>query len=412
MLQGVLYMQTVYERCCGIDVHKKLIVACFRNGKKAELRKFDTLTCSIKDLGNWLLENDCQMVAMESTGAYWKPIYNVLELLGINVMVVNAHHMKTVPGRKTDVKDAEWTAELLQHGLLKASYIPNKEQRELREIVRYRKNLVEERSREINRLEKTLEGANIKLSSFVSDLTGVSSRKLIKQALVDEVNEENIDQLIHHSMQEKREKLLLAMEGVFSAIQKQLVRAILDHLDDMSRRIKDLDNIIDNQIKGYEDAIKKIDELPGIGKRSAEMIVAEMGIDMSRFPTAAHLASWVGLCPGNNESAGKRKSGKTTKGNKYLKSTLIQCAKSAKTNKDSFFHAQYQRLVVRRGANRATVAVAHSMLIAIYNMLKNDVPFKDLGHDYYTKFNKQSKALYYIKRLQELGVTVPVSLPA
>ena len=403
-------MQTVYERCCGIDVHKKLIVACFRNGKKAELRKFDTLTCSIKELANWLLDNNCQMVAMESTGAYWKPIYNILELHNIDVIVVNAHHMKTVPGRKTDVKDAEWIADLLQHGLLKASYIPSKEQRELREIVRYRKNLVEERSREINRLEKTLEGANIKLSSFVSNLTGVSSRNLLEQALVGEVNQENIGDLIHSSMMDKKVDLLKAMDGVFSPIQKKLVRAILDHIDDMTKRIKDLDDIIDDQMKGNEDKIKKIDDMSGIGKRSAEVIISEIGTDMSRFPTAAHLASWAGLCPGNNESAGKRKSGKTNKGNKYLKSILIQCAKTAKKDKNSFFYAQYQRIVVRRGANRATVAVAHSMLIAIYHMLKDNVPFKDLGSDYYTKFNTESKARYYMKKLQELGAPVPVSL--
>ena len=403
-------MQNVYERCCGIDVHKKLIVACFRNGKKAELRKFDTLTSSIKELGNWLLDNECQMVAMESTGAYWKPIYNILELLDLDVMVVNAHHMKNVPGRKTDVKDAEWIAELLQHGLLKASFIPDREQRELRELVRYRKNQVEERSREINRLEKTLEGANIKLSSFVSDLTGGSSRNILQLALTGEVNEENSENLMHPSMKATKSQLFQAMDGVLSPVQKKLVRAILDHIDDTTRRIQDLDKIIDDQIRGNENAIKNIDELPGIGKRSAEVILAEIGTDMNRFPSAGHLASWSGLCPGNNESAGKRKSGRTTKGNKYLKSTLIQCAKSAIKNKDSFFHAQYQRLVVRRGANRATVAVAHSMLIAIYHILKDGVPFKDLSSDYYTKFNTEAKARYYMRKLLDLGVSIPVSL--
>ena len=403
-------MQTVYERCCGIDVHKKLIVACFRNGKKAELRKYDTLTSSIKELGIWLVENGCEMVAMESTGAYWKPIYNIFELLCLDVMVVNAHHMRNVPGRKTDAKDAEWIADLLQQGLLKSSYIPNKEQRELREGVRYRKRLIEERSREINRLEKTLEGANIKLSSYVSDLTGVSSRKLLNQAIEGEVTPDNIGDLIHYSMQDKIPTLLKAMDGVLTPIQKKLVQAILDHIDDMSRRIKDLDDIINSEMQDYEDAIEKLDELPGIGKRSAEVILAEIGIDMSRFPTAAHLASWAGLCPGNNESAGKRKSGKTNKGSKHLKSILIQCAKSAKTNKESFFYAQYQRLVVRRGANRATVAVAHSMLIAIYHMLKDNVPYKNLGSDYYTKFNTEKKANYHVKKLHELGVSVPVSL--
>lgn len=403
-------MKPVYERCCGIDVHKKIVVACSRNGRNAELRQFGTLTKNLKELGNWLVENGCQMVAMESTSSYWKPIYNILELLGLNIIVVNAHHMKNVPGRKTDIKDAEWIADLLQHGLLKPSYIPDKEQREIREIVRYRKSMIEERARETNRLEKVLEGANIKLSSFVSSLTGMSSRKLIEHSLVGQVSEENIGDLIHSSMQSKKAELLDALDGVFSATQKLLVRAILDHIDDMSKRIKELDDIINDQMKSYEDDIKKLDEITGVGKRSAEVIISEIGHDMSRFPTDAHLCSWAGLCPSNNESAGKRKSGKSSKGNRHLKCILIQCAKSAKRNKDSFFFAQYQRLVVRRGANRATVAVAHSMMIAIYHILKNKVPFKDLGANYYSRFNSGAKAQYYLRKLQELGMSVPVSL--
>ena len=396
-------MEMVYERCCGIDVHKKMIMACFRNGRKSETRSFGTLTSEIKKLCTWLEDQHCQMIAMESTGVYWKPIFNILELHDLNVMVVNAHHMKNVPGRKTDVKDAEWIASLLQHGLLKASYIPDREQRELREIVRYRKSLVEERTREINRLEKTLEGANIKLSSIVSDITGVSSRKLLTQILTGEVNEDNIDSLIHISMAEKRGHIILAMEGVLSPVQMKLLKAILSHIDDMTKRIRDLDDIIKTEMKRYEDDIKALDKIPGIGIRSAEMIVAEIGTDMSRFPTASHLASWSDLCPGNNESAGKRKGGKTNKGNRNLKSALIRCAKAAKTNKDSFFYAQYQRLVVRRGANRATVAIAHSMLIAIYHMFKNGIDFRDLGSDYYTKHNTQAKAMYYVRKLKELG---------
>jgi len=402
-------MNIIYERCCGLDVHKKTIVACFRNGKKAELRKFDTLTEDLKELCSWLLENNCQMVAMESTGSYWKPIYNILELNGIEVMVVNAQYIKNVPGRKTDVKDAEWIAQLLQHGLVKASYIPDKEQRELREIVRYRKNLVEERSREINRLEKTLEGANIKLSSFVSSITGKSSRKLLREAMYGQVTADNIDSLIHISMINKKDVLLKAMDGVMSDTQKRLVKAILDHIDDMTRRIDDMSDFINQKMQDHTDEIKRLEEIPGIGKITAETILAEIGVDMNRFPTAMHLASWAGLCPGNNQSAGKRKSSRTNHGNRYLKSMLIQAAKSAVKNKKSFFHAQYQRIVVRRGYNRATVAVAHSMIIAIYHMLKNNTVFKELGVDYYTRFNKEQKARYYIKKLLDLGMPLPVS---
>lgn len=405
-------MEAVYERCCGIDVHKKIIVACVRSGRKHETREFGTSTSDLRELANWLQEINCQMAAMESTGSYWKPVYNVLEVLGIEVMVVNAHHIKNVPGRKTDVKDAEWIAQLLQHGLLKASYIPDRNQRELREVARYRKSLVEERAREINRLEKTLQGANIKLSSVVSSITGKSSRNIIDALITGGIDENNIDAMLLGSLRTKRDDLLRHCDGYLSPLQRKLIRAILDHIDDMTRRINDIDGIIKGQMEAYEEAISKLQEIPGVGKRSAEVILAEIGLDMSRFPTAGHLAAWAGLAPGNNESAGKRKSGKTRKGNTTLKTTMIQCAQTAKKSKGSYFKAQFDRLVVKRGKNRAKVAVAHSMLIAIYHMLKFNVPFHDLGEDYYNHFNTEKKINHYLRKLQNLGWEPPIAANA
>jgi transposase len=401
-------MEAVYERCGGMDVHKKMIVVCLRRGRKQEVRRFGTTTQDLRNLAEWLQNNKCQMAAMESTGSYWKPVYNVLELLGLDLIVVNARHMKAVPGRKTDVNDAQWIADLLQNGLLRASFIPDRHQRELREVSRYRKSLVDERTREKNRLEKTLEGANIKLSSVVSHLTGLSSRNLIRAVITDEVTEQNIEAMLYGRLREKKVELLAAMDGVLSMVQRKMVTAILDHIDDLTRRIGDMDNIIDGEMKEYEKAISALDALPGIGTQSAQVILAEIGLDMTRFPTAAHLASWAGLSPGNNESAGKRKSGRTCKGNQTLKTTLVQCAKAAVRNKDSFYRAQYDRLVVRRGANRATVAVAHSMLISIYYMLKNHQPFRDLGRDYYCRFNTDKKIASYLKKLHDLGWSPPL----
>lgn len=405
-------METVYERCCGIDVHKKIIVACLRIGRKHETKEFGTSTEDLRKLANWLLENDCQLAAMESTGSYWKPVYNVLEVLGQEIIVVNAHHIKNVPGRKTDVKDAEWIAQLLQCGLLKASYIPNRDQRELREIARYRKSLVEERAREINRLEKTLQGANIKLSSVVTNIVGKSGRNVIDALVGEGLSEENVDGMLRGTLREKRNDILKYCDGYLSSLQRKLVRAILDHIDDMSRRIADVDDIIDGQMRDYEEAVKKLVEIPGIAKRSAQVILAEIGLDMSRFPTAGHLAAWAGLAPGNNESAKKRNHAKSRKGNVTLKTTLIQSAKTAKAKKGSFFKAQFDRLAVKRGKNRAVVAVAHSMLIAIYNMLAFDVPFHDLGEDYYNHFNTEKKINHYLKKLKNLGWQPPITASA
>lgn len=403
-------MEVVYRCCCGLDVHKKLIVACLNEGGRQELREFGTATSEIKAMANWLAESGCEMIAMESTGVYWKPLYNLFELMDLDAIVVNASHMKALPGRKTDVKDAEWIADLLRHGLLKASFIPSREQRELRELTRYRKSLIEERSRELNRLQKILEGANIKLSSVVKDINGVSSRKLLEKIIADELPDtEEVSRLIHKRMLPKLTEIMASIEGIVTPLQRKLLSQVLDHIDDLNERISVLDTMVKDYMTEYETAIAAIDKLPGVGRRSAEVILAELGTDMSRFPSAAHISSWTGLCPGNHQSAGKRKHGKTTKGNKTLKSILVECAKSARNVKGSYFSAQYQRISARRGKNRATVAVAHSMLIAIYHVLKFGVPFRDLGADYYNNFNREHKIKGYLKRLKALGWSPDIS---
>ena len=403
-------MDKIYDKCCGIDVHKKLIVACFRCGKKQEVREFGATTRELLTLADWLKEGGCEMAAMESTASYWKPLFNILESSDLNAMVVNARHMKAVPGRKTDVKDAEWIADLLQHGLLQPSYIPDKDQRELRELVRYRKSLVGERTRELNRLQKMLEGANIKLSGTVSDINGKSARSILEYLLTGEsfdeakYNEMYEQKVIAHNLKATKEQIIDDLNGVMSALQKKMMRIILNHLDELNAHIRELDDDIDNFMKPEEkEAAKVIQDIPGIGNTSAQAIISVIGADMSRFPTDAHIASWAGLCPGNNKSANKRKSGKTRKGNGLLRDTLIVCAHSAVKNKSSYFHAQFARISAHRGSKRAYVAVAHSMLVAIYHILKEGVVFKDLGADYYNQFNRERKINAYLKKLKALG---------
>ena len=408
-------MDKVYDKCCGIDVHKKLIVACFRQGNKQEIRDFGATTRELLEMADWLKEGGCEMIAMESTASYWKPLYNILETSELNAMVVNASHMKAVPGRKTDVKDAEWIADLLQHGLLTASYIPDKDQRELRELVRYRKSLVGERNRELNRLQKMLEGANIKISGTVKDINGKSARNLLELMLTGkQIDSAEYDILykqnvIAHNLKATKEQIIDDLNGVMSDIQKKMMRHVLDHIDQLNAHIKDLDDEIDNFMKPEEkQAAQVIQDIPGIGNTSAQAIISVIGADMTRFPTDAHISSWAGLCPGNNESASKRKSGRTTKGNNLLRDTLVVCAHSAVKNKDSYYSAQFARISAHRGKKRAYVAVAHSMLVAIYHILKDGVVFKDLGADYYNQFNKERKINAYLKKLKALGWEAPV----
>ena len=409
-------MEKVYDKCCGVDIHKKLIVACFKQGRKQEIREFGATTRELLELTGWLVEGGCEQVAMESTASYWKPLYNILESTGLGAMVVNAQHMRAVPGRKTDATDAEWIADLLQHGLLKASFIPDKARRELRELVGYRKSLLKEQTAELNRLQKVLEGANIKLSGTVSTINGKSGRNFLETLLTGEkidlakITEMRRDKLIAANLKARDEQLVDDLNGVLSMLQKKMIRTMLTHIDELAKHIKSLDDEIDRNMK--DDAAATIQEIPGIGNTSAETVISVIGTDMSRFPTDGHISSWAGLCPGNNESAKKRKSGKTRKGNALLRSTLIVCAHTAVKVKNSYFYAQFQRISAHRGKKRAYVAVAHSMLIAIYHMLKDGTHFQDLGAEYYNQFNKERKINAYLKKLKALGWQSPVAAVA
>ena len=409
-------MEKVYDICCGVDVHKKLIVTCLRSGRKNEIRQFGATTRELLEMAGWLYEANCEMVAMESTASYWKPLYNVLETWGLPVMVVNAHHMKAVPGRKTDVQDAEWIADLLQHGLLKASYIPSKEQRELRELVQYRKSLIEDRGRELNRLQKMLEGGNIKLSGTVTQINGKSARNILNfitdGGYFDEVTYDEMlaNKEIANNLKASKEQLIDDLNGVLSPIQRRVMKELLSHLDELNEHIRNLDDDIDRFMKQEDrEAAQAIQEIPGIAANSAQVIISVIGNDMSRFPSDRHISKWAGLCPGNNESASKRKSGKTTKGNKMLRTTLVNCAHSAVKVKNSYFSALFARISAHRGKKRAYVAVAHSMLIAIYHVLNDKMAFRDLGADYYNQFNRERKANGMVKKLKALGFEVTIA---
>lgn len=407
-------MQIIYTYCCGLDVHKQTIMACLITPKGKEVRNFGTMTESLLALADWLVANNCQAVAMESTGVYWKPIYNILEATGMEIIVANAQHMKAVPGRKTDVKDSEWIADLLQHGLLRGSFIPDRDQRELRELVRYRTKLTQERSREVNRIQKVLEGANIKLGDVATDIMGKSGQDILRAIVSGNDNPQAMAGMARGKLKNKTELLEKSLTGLVGHHQKMLLDTQLRHIDFLNEEIQKLSQEIESRMRPFEKAIEALDGIPGISRINAEQILCETGLDMSRFPTDKHFASWAALCPGNNESGGKRKSGKTRKGNMSLKAALTQAATSASRTKGTYFNAMYHRLATRRGKNKAIVAVAHAILVVIYHMLKNDSCYRDLGINHYNEINRQANVKRSVKRLESLGfkVTIEPAEPA
>lgn len=401
-------MDVVFPYCCGLDVHKNSVVACVITPNEKEIRTFGTMTRDLLNLADWIISKGCTHVAMESTGVYWKPIYNILEQYQLKLLVVNARHIKAVPGRKTDVKDAEWIADLLRHGLLKGSYIPNREQRELRELLSYRKSLIEERAREVNRIQKTLEGAGIKLGSVATDVLGVSGRAMI-EAIIDGIDDPAVlADLAQKKLRKKKDQLEEALFGLVGPHQRLLLAAQLRHIDYLDQEIARLDSEVERRMLPFETELALLDTITGVGRRTSQVILGYTGTDMSRFPSAPHLCSWAGLAPGNNESAGKRKSSKTTKGNNTLRSALIQAARAAARTKNTYLSALYHRIAARRGPNRAAVAVAHSILVSVYYMLLRKTPYHDLGGDYFEKRNSAAVANRAIKQLEQLGYRVSI----
>ncbi len=403
-------VQVVYERCCGLDIHKKSVVACLitpgpDGNPVKETRTFGTMTDDIVSLSEWLDEASCTHVAMESTGAYWKPLYNILEPL-YELLLVNAQSIKAVPGRKTDVRDAEWIADLLRHGLLKGSFVPEKERRELRELTRYRTSLVQERTAELNRLQKVLEGANIKLASVASDVNGVSARAMLEQLVAGSTDAAAMADLAKGRMREKIPQLERALSGQFGAHQRFLVAQQLVHLDSLDELIARVSAEIRERMRPFEAEIARLDTIPGVGRETAEAIVAEIGVDMSHFPSDRHLSSWAGLSPGNNQSAGKSGSGRTRKGDKWLRVALVQAAKALSKSNKSYLSAQYRRLAARRGKNKATIAVAHSILVIAYHLLSRQRNYEDLGPNYFDQRNQEKIRRGLVHRLESMGYKV------
>ena len=404
-------MQVLYERCGGLDVHKDSVVACVLVGSRPpEVRSFGTTTAGLLALGDWLAERGVTHVAMESTGVYWKPIWNLLEDR-FELLLANAQHIKNVPGRKTDVADCQWIAQLLRHGLLRASFVPDRGQRQLRELTRQRAQLVADRARVANRIQKVLEDANLKIGSVISDVLGKSGRDMLR-TLIEQphATPEAVAELARGMLRRKIPRLRDALThgGGLNDHHRFMLSQLLDQVEHLERQVEAFERRIDEAMRTtpFDQAAAKLDAVPGINRRAAQAILAEIGHDMSRFPTAAHLASWAGLCPGNHESAGRRKSGRTRDGNRWLCQMLVQCAWAAARTKRSYFHALYHRLKARRGHKRALIAVAHSILVTLWHLLSKSQPYADLGPDHFRQLSRPDRATELVRRLQHMGYTV------
>ncbi len=395
-------------RCCaGLDVHKETVVACLRRldpqGRAhQEVRTFGTMTCHLLALADWLAGAGATHVAMESTGVYWKPIFHLLEGR-FQILLVNAQHIKQVPGRKTDVKDCEWIAQLLQHGLLRASFVPPAPIRALRDLTRQRTQLVQELATVANRIHKVLEDANIKLASVATDILGASGRDMLAALIDGQTDPEQLADLARRRLRGKIPALQLALQGRVTDHHRFLLRLHLDHVTHLEGLIGRLGARIGDVLAPFAEAAERLRTIPGVNQRVAEAVVAEVGTDMEQFPSADHLASWAGMCPGNDESAGKRRSGRATKGNRWLKRTLVQAAWAATHTKGTYLAAQYRRLARRRGAKRALVAVGHTLLVIIYHLLKRGPTYTELGADFLDRLEPERLKRQLVRRLESLG---------
>ncbi len=401
-------MEVVYPRCSGLDIHKRFVVACLsiieKGQRHKELRQVSTMTSDILALKTWLKAEGCRQIAMESTGVYWKPIFHVLED-SFEIVLVNAQHMKAVPGRKTDVKDAEWIADLLQHGLLKASFIPGKEQQAVRDLTRMRMRLIQERTRLINRIQKVLEDANIKLASVVSDLMGMTGQAILRALVAGQEDPECLAHLAQGSLIKKQDQLQAALEGKLTDHHRMLLEELLPLIATLDRSIARFDREVAQRLQQFDALIARIDAVTGLSRRSIEVLLGELGWDMSHFPDAAHAASWVGICPGNHETGGKQLSGRTRQGNRWAKTVLIQAAHAA-GHTQTYLGEQYRRISARRGAKKAAMAVGHSILVIFYHMVKTGESYHEKGVDYFTDVNKQKVQQRLVRHLERLGNTV------